>query len=236
VTTAVRSSTLVNAGSGTATNCDTPTGTVAGDVCLVFGHINNNPTWVDNNGANAFTKDYAYEPATNEALHGWSIRPTSGNISGWGGTPDFTSGASTRWSMCMVTISDPDPSVIDDATPVMGQFDATGSTTTVTVNSITATAESLHFIAVGADGNTTVIDTTSVIGAGYTVLQNGGAQALLVAVKQVPAGATGDIVLSSMVPGATQWIAATRLVRMNSSVVIPAGFPRGGDHFRRRIL
>jgi hypothetical protein len=219
MTTAVRDTTLVAAGSGTGTNGDTPAGTAAGDIVLAFGHINNNPTWIDNNGGNAFTKDIAYEPATNEALHSWSIRPTGGNITGWGGTPDFLAGASTRWSISLVAISDPDPSVIFDVTPSTshGTADPTGASTTVTVVSLTATTACLLFVLIGADGNGSSISTTDMVAQGFTVLENGGNQAQCLLVKQVAAGATGALSFTSAVPGATQWVSMPYLVRMASS-------------------
>jgi hypothetical protein len=219
MTTAVRDSTLVAGASGTGTNGDTPAGTVAGDLVLAFGHINNNPTWVDNNGANAFTKDLAYEPATNEALHSWSIRPTGGNITGWGGTPDFTAGSSTRWSISMVAISDPDPSVIFDVTPSTshGTADPTGASTTVTVLSLTATTDCLLFVLIGADGSGSAINTTDMVAQGFTVLENGGNQAQCLLVKQVAAGATGALSFTSAVSAATQWVSMPYLVRMASS-------------------
>lgn len=237
--TAVRDSTLVAAGSGTATNADTPAGTAGdSDIVLVFAHINNNPTWVDNNGANALTKDIAYEPATNEALHSWSLRPTAANVAGWGGTPDFTAGASTRWAMAMVAVSDPNPSVIFDVTPnsaTQGQFDSTGASTTITVTSLDATTDCLLFILIGADGNATTITTTDMTNQGFTVLENGGNQALCLLVKSVSAGATGALSFTSAVPALTQWISMPYLVRKNVATAVAAGFPRGGGHNRRRL-
>lgn len=219
--TAVRDSTRVSAGSGTATNCDTPTGTASGDTCVVIAGINNNPTWVDNNGANALTKDLAYEPGVNQALHVWSIRPSGGNITGWGGTPDFTAGASTRWSMCMVTFSDPDGSVIWDVTPSTshGTADITGASTTVTVSALTATTDCFLLVAVLADGNTTAIDTTPMTNDGFTVLENGGNQSIGLFSKSVAAGSTGTFSWANAVPAATQWLSIPFLIRKTSSGV-----------------
>lgn len=213
--TAIRDTTRVSGGSGTGTNCDTPTGTTSGDTCVVLAAINNNPTWVDNNGANALSKDLAYEPATNQAFHIWSIRPSSGNISGWGGTPDFTAGASTRWSMCMLTFSDPDGSAIWDVTPSSGDgtVDDTGASTTITVKALTATTDAILIIAIVADGNTTTITTTNMTGQGFTVLENGGNQGLCLITKDVSAGSTGTFSFTSAVPAATQWISFPVLIR-----------------------
>jgi hypothetical protein len=217
--TAVRSSSRNQAASGTATTVPVPTGCAAGDALIVIGHINNNPTWVDNNGANPLTKDNTYQPAGNAALHVWSHRVTSGDLTAWSTNLDFTAGSSTRWTLVAICIQDPDPSVIYDATTVEGLFNSTGSTT-ATADAITATsAGAIHLPCFGADGSGTTITTTPLTGAGYTVAQNGGNQALCVGHKTVAAGSTGQTTVT--LPGGTQWLALSIAVRIAAAGLTP---------------
>jgi len=186
--TAVRSSSIGAAASGTAVTVSAPAGTTAGDLVIVVVHCNANTTIVDNNGATPFTEDLNDYQNVGAGQTGsiFSRRIVAGDPP----TYAFTLGTSTRWTAVAITFSGPDPSAIYDVAPTVGNSARdTGNPSFASLDITTLTNGAFHLIYGLPDGNS---QSASATPPGYTVEQNGGNQGIAAAWKVIsPAGATG---------------------------------------------
>mgnify|MGYP003454828967 FL=1 len=206
---AFRASSLRNGYSGTAPTVTVPTGTATGDLMIVYLHTNGTGTVTDNNGGNAFTKDYEKIDATNGS--GLTIFSRIIGSDTTGSYAFTVSSSSSRTTVQALAFSDPNPSNIYDIAPsntYMTSVTNTASPGDVDGTSITTGFDkSIAIICAGQDvgAGTGTFDTTP---TGYTALTQPTAttaQLSVVAHKVIaPAGSTGTPDLSTNTWGAGQ--------------------------------
>lgn len=191
--TAVRSSSSNSAATGSALSVAAPAGVAVGDLVIVVCHINGQTTLVDNNGTTPFAEDlndFAPNTTSGMTTSVFSRRIQTGDPS----TYNFTGGASDRWSVVAIALSDPDPSTIYDVAIGTANTDAPPQAAVATIPSVTTVTDKSIHLAVGlADGAHVMTDTP----AGYTLLESTGNQAIRAASKTItPAGATGTLTMT----------------------------------------
>lgn len=206
---AFRASSLTNGYNGTAPTVAVPTGTATGDLMIVYVHTNGTGTVTDNNGGNAFTKDYEKTDATNGSGLTIFSRIIGSDTSGsYAFTVSATSSRTTVWALAF---SDPNSSNIYDIAPsdtYMTSVTNTASPGDVDGTSITTGFDkSIAIICAGQDvgASAGAFDTTP---TGYTALTQptvATAQLSVAAYKIItPAGSTGTPDLSTNTWGAGQ--------------------------------
>lgn len=184
----VKSVTSNSSTTGTALSVTAPTGAVAGDLMLVFVHVNQQTTIVDNNGATPFTADVSnYKP---NPTHGHTFSMFSRIIQpGDPTTYNFTSGASDRWSVIALCIQTPNPGMIYDVQASMGN-NSDGDTNIAVAPSINTLSGNALAISMG--GLDSGLATVSATPAGWTSQANTANQPMGVATKpMVTPAATG---------------------------------------------
>lgn len=187
-----RTATQNSSSTGTAISVSAPTGTVAGDLVKVIVHANGQTTIVDNNGSTPFTEqinDYKPNTTNGHTMSVFSRVIQSGDPT----TYNFTSGASGRWGIIAIAITDtstPQDDVAPSTTNATNR-DSAGDGTAVTASINTGVNNASHIVVAGWDTGAIGTITTP---AGYTLLANanGGGNPLHASYKLITsAGATG---------------------------------------------
>jgi hypothetical protein len=181
-----RTATQNSSTTGTAISVSAPIGTTAGDLVKIVVHANGQTTIVDNNGATPFTEqinDYQPNTTNGQTMSVFSRVIQSGDPT----TYNFTSGASGRWAIIAISITDSltpvddDPPSIVDATNRDSSVD--GTAVTASINTISNNA--FHIVVAGWDTASIGTITTP---AGYTLLANanGGGNPIHASYKSFP--------------------------------------------------
>lgn len=192
--TYIESSSSNSGSSGTAVSVSSPSGAATGKAVVIVVHANTQTTITDNNGSTAFTKDSNigdYKPNTT-AGHTVALFKRilqAGDPS----TFNFTLGASARWSVVALLVTNPNTTTFYDIAPSTSNASNRDDSTAATISAPTTTTsndKSIDVILGFSDDGTGGAMTGP---AGYTTRGTPVDEPQYVGSKVItPAGATGS--------------------------------------------